>query len=328
MTPAKINIVTYLGANPQTSVVKLIDQFGISKQALHKHLKELIEEGEIQKQGLPPKVFYSKKIKIDVATYDFLDQTKLTEFVTISASGEKLNGQIAFAKWCNDRGFDITKYYQIYVETKNRYKTYYDSNGLINATSKIQNTFGADCYVDNCFYSSFSAIEIFGRTGIYAQMLYAKQSGNKKNMQILLPDFAQKVQLLIMSKNIQAIGFVPPTVPRKVQLMKEIEKYLSLSLPKIIIQKISNEYIVPQKTLSKPNERRQNAQNTFAVEYVPNVKNILLIDDFVGSGSSFNFIAQKIKTKHNCNITCLAISGTPNGIVNNQNNKFEIINEA
>lgn len=332
MSPTKINILKFLNDNPQTSVVKLVDHFSISKQAMHKHLRELIELKQIEKKGLPPRVYYSAILQHQLNnTFDNFNldsDFELNNFIIITPSGEKYTGIKAFKSWCKERGFSIDKYYQIYQEIHQKYQQYYDLNGLINATEKVKNTFGTDCFIDQCYYNSFSAIEIFERTGIYSQMLYAKQSGNKKNMLELFPEFAQKVYFLIKTNNIQAIGFIPPTVPRKIQLMKEIEKYLNLSLPKVTIQKITNQYIVPQKTLSKPSERKQNANSTFAVEYVPEVKNILLIDDFVGSGSSFNFVAKKIKSKQNCNITCLAISGTPNGIINNQNNKFEVINEA
>jgi hypoxanthine phosphoribosyltransferase len=110
-----------------------------------------------------------------------------------------------------------------------------------------------------------------------------------------------------------------------------LEKYLKINLPKITIKKVSSEFLIPQKSLSKQSARIQNANNTFVVENASPCSNILLIDDFVGSGSTLNYIAKKIKSKilnKQVKITCFAISGTPNGIINNENEKFEVVNEA
>lgn len=54
---------------------------------------------------------------------------------------------------------------------------------------------------------------------------------------------------------------------------------------------------VPQKSLSKLDERIRNAENTFAVTDQRKFKNVILIDDAVGSGSTMNQIAGKIKNK-------------------------------
>lgn len=331
-------ILNYLAKNPQTSVVKLVDYFLISKQAMQKHLKQLIEINKIKKTGLPPKVYYSVLLETTPENEIENEQTDLNiseilkNFVIITADGQKLSGQNAMDNWCKSRGLDSQKYSITYVEVCKKYTKYYGQNCLIDATSKIKNTFKSLCAVDSCFYGSFSSIEIFGRTGIYSQMLYAKQSANRKNMVELFPQVAIEISKLIKEKKIKAVGFVQPTVPRKFQLINELEKYLNLSLPIVKITKIKNQYIVPQKTLSKPEERKINAEETFVVESVPNVNSILLIDDFVGSGSSFNAIASKIKSKPelkaNVEITCYAISGTPNGIINSETNKFEVVNEA
>lgn len=324
----KQKIIDYLVQNPQTPVVKLVGHFLISKQAIQKHLKELIEMNLIFKSGLPPKVFYSILPVNSQFNVSKIDSDLVKDYIIITPAGQKKTGTEAFEYWCSQRDYDPMQYIDIYKEILEKYSKYYNNHGLINATSKFQDTFKQECQIDKCFYGSFSSIEIFGKTGIYTQMLYAKQSGNKVNMLEFFPQIANQITNLIKHYNIQAVGFVAPTVSRKIQLLKELEKYLKLTLPKVKITKIKNQFLVPQKTLSKSSERKQNADETFVVEYVPQVKNILLIDDFVGSGSSFNSIAKKIKFKHNCTIICFAISGTPNGVINNQNNKFEVINEA
>ncbi len=327
-SPTKIKILQYLTLNPQSSVINIVDHFGISKQAIHKHLLELINQKLIKKEGLPPRVFYSLNSEFKIILTDAVSSRKevVNNFLIITPSGGKLTGYEAFSKWCNDRNYNIDQQMSIYEKTINEYSQY-SMNGLINATKKMEETF-VPCYADECYYGNFSAIEIFGKTGIYAQMLYAKQSGNKKNMLEIFPDIKNKIDWIIQAKGIGAVCFVAPTVNRKIQLMSELEKYLNLTLPKVKITKIQNEFTVPQKTLTKISDRQENAESTFVVERVPAVKNILLIDDFVGSGSSFNYIAKKIKQKHSCNILAFAIAGTPNGVINHDLKKFEVINEA
>jgi hypothetical protein len=328
MSPIKNKILAYISDNPNSSVAAILDCFMISKQAMHKHLRELLDGGLLVKIGTAPKVYYYVPKKLEEINSYGLDGEVLKEFVIITAIGDKLSGVEAFIFWCKARAFDIQKYYEIYKSLVAKYSKYSNSLGLIDASDKIKDTFGTDCYVDKCFYNSFSAIEIFGRTGEYAQMLYAKQSGSKINMHKFFPKISDSVRKILKIYKIQAVAFVPPTIPRHTQLMVELEKYLKIKLPKVVIAKVSKEYVVAQKTLSKTSERRENAEATFVVESVPSVDTVLLIDDFVGSGSSFNYIAKKIKKIHNCNIITFAISGTPNGIINKDTSKFEVMNEA
>lgn len=49
--------------------------------------------------------------------------------------------------------------------------------------------------------------------------------------------------------------------------------------------------------MSKIEERITNAENTFAVSETVKYQNVLLIDDAVGSGSTLNQIAGKLKKK-------------------------------
>ena len=99
----------------------------------------------------------------------------------------------------------------------------------------------------------------------------------------------------IQSQNADAIGFVPPTIRRELQLMKFIQIHLNLPVPVIEIRKISGIIPVLQKSLSKLEERIRNAENTFAVTERRVFKRVILIDDAAGPGSTLNQIAGKIK---------------------------------
>ena len=55
--------------------------------------------------------------------------------------------------------------------------------------------------------------------------------------------------------------------------------------------------IVPQKTLSKIEDRVENAKQTIMVNDTRSFNNILIIDDAVGSGASINETAKKFREK-------------------------------
>jgi predicted amidophosphoribosyltransferase len=83
---------------------------------------------------------------------------------------------------------------------------------------------------------------------------------------------------------------------------------------------VSNAIAVPQKALSKLYERVANARNTFVVLEKKKYKNILILDDAIGSGATINEIAKKIKDKKVAKHTIgLAITGSYKG--------FEVISE-
>jgi biotin operon repressor len=326
-TIPKQKIVKYLQIHERTTAIELIKEFGISRQAIQKHLKELHTSGMIKKEGTPPKVYYSVKQENAIPDKTKIHYDYLNDFYYIDSIGNSHIGNEGFEFWCNERNFDYDLYankYKSIIETYSKYK----KNGLIDATIKMKDTFQNDLYIDKAFYSDFSEIEIFGKTKLYSQLFYSKQSGKKSNMIKMFELIKDQIIFLLDKYNIEQIGFVPPTVKREVQLMTEFKNYLNIQVPNISISKIKNEYTVPQKSLSKPAERIQNAKNSFHVNPGQILNNILLIDDFVGSGSSLNYVAKKIKSKNSkCKIIGYAISGTPNGIINNSK-KFEVINEA
>lgn len=70
---------------------------------------------------------------------------------------------------------------------------------------------------------------------------------------------------------------------------------LSLRLPKINLQKVSGEVAVAQKTLSRLEERVENARASIIIDDLTRFENVLLIDDAVGSGASLNETAKKIR---------------------------------
>jgi DNA-binding Lrp family transcriptional regulator len=320
---ARKKILDLLDKHKELSVKDISEHLMVSTQYIHRILKDLKEDGEILKIGKPPKTYYkinpSKETKSSnnqLLTISYEKDLFLKEnFFVISDIGEILEGIAAFTYWCTKRNLPTNKTLEEFISTKEKYSKYYNSDKIVDGINKLRNTKGFEnIYLDALLYFDFYAIERFGKTKIGSIMHYAKQAQNKMLMQILIDNVKTRFHRFISTHNFDAVGFVPPTIKREAQIMKFIEKKLEIPLPQIEIQKISNIIPIPQKSLSKLEERITNADNTFVVNSKQKFKNILLIDDAVGSGATLNQIARKIKEKNIAKkITAIAIVGSFKG---------------
>lgn len=318
-------IISYIKSKDRTTAKELSDFFLISPRAVFRQVKNLIEQGKLTKIGQPPKVFYmlSKKLPTENRAYD-IDPgiRKLIEenFLVITSAGERKEGWEGFVFWCQGRKQDVGKMAVLYSRVFNKYNTF-KRNGLISGMGKMTSTF-KKVYLDQLFYLDFYSLEIFGKTKLGQILLYAKQSQNRKLIKELINNIKFKIDYVLREYDIDGIGFIPPTVKREVQFMKELERNLRLPLRKVSITKVKTEIVVPQKTLNKLEERVENAKSTFVVSENKPFENILLIDDAVGSGATLNETAAQIRFKKLCRgkIVGLAITGSFKG--------FDVISEV
>ena len=317
----KEKIETALKEKGDLSVKELVDMLHVSKQAIHIALNQLLEQDAIVKFGRTPRTIYRLKGESTAVTTDFaainsgVQKYLAKNFLLITEIGKIIEGIEGFSHWCKQRNLPLEKTLDEFVKTRKKYDAYFNATGIIDGKEKITNTKGYHkIYLDEIFYLDFYAIERFGKTRPGTLLHYAKQGQNKFLMKILLAEIKQKVDLLLKKNKFDAVGFVPPTIRREVQIMKYLETHLKVNLPKINIQKISVIIPVPQKSLNKIEERISNAENTFAVNETVKYNHLLLIDDAVGSGSTMNQIARKIKQKGIAKkITGLAVVGSFKG---------------
>ena len=138
----------------------------------------------------------------------------------------------------------------------------------------------------------------------------------------LIETVAPVIKDVIERFKIDAVGFIPPTVKREVQLINELKKRLHIEQRLLSIIKTKTTVMVAQKTLNKLQDRVDNARQTIVVEDKTPFNNVLLIDDAVGSGATLNETAAQIKRKKLCRgkIIGLAIVGSFKG--------FDIISEV
>lgn len=300
----KEKIISLFETKKELSVSEITNTLFVSKQMVHLVLNKLLEIGFVEKFGRTPKTIYklkevsSKKIESNILVSNEKQNFLIQNFLMISEIGQILTGLEGFENWCSKRKLPLEKTIDEFMLTKEKYNQYFDNNGLISGLNKLKNTKGYDViFMDEVLYLDFYAIERFGKTKLGTILHYAKQGQNKMLMRLLIEEIKQKIQIIIEQYNIDAIAYVPPTIKREIQLMKVLANGLKINLPAIDIVKIGGIIPVPQKSLNKLEERINNAENTFVVRGNVSYNNVLLIDDAIGSGSTLNQIAGKIKNK-------------------------------
>lgn len=323
-TKTSQEIIEYLKKNKQATAKELSDYFLFSPRAIFKQLKNLIEQKKIGKLGLPPKVFYFAA-KNDVKQEDFLIDRKIKSviednFLFITPLGIVREGLVGFIDWCQKTKQNPIKTAKEYVKTLGKYNVF-KTDGVINGLRKMKSTF-KEVALNKVFYLDFYSIKRFGKTKLGQMLLYAKQSQNKKLINDLCKIIKPRIDWIIKKYHIDGVCFVPPTVKREVQFMKELQRNLDLKVKTIPAGKIKNQIAVPQKTLNKLEDRIENAKKTIFVDNKNGYNNILIIDDAIGSGATMNETAKQIKDKKLCkkSIIGLAITGSFKG--------FEVISEV
>lgn len=317
----KISILTLFESQKELSVKEITDKLNVSKQMVHLVMKQLVEDGIVEKFGRTPKTIYRfvslKKVEEEqIPLISSNEQTFLQKhFLVVTETGNLLESIEGFDYWCKKRNLPTKKTLKEFIDTKEKYASYYDKQGNINGFDKLKNTKGYEkIWLDDLFYLDFYAIERFGKTRLGTILHYAKQGQNKFLMKLMMDEIRERIVSFVNLKKADAIGFVPPTIRREVQIMKFIQNNLQLPFPIIEIKKLSGIIPVPQKSLSKLDERIVNAENTFAITEKRAFKHVVLIDDAVGSGSTLNQIAGKIKNKQVAQkVTGLAIVGSFKG---------------
>ncbi|MBU2539556.1 HTH domain-containing protein [Patescibacteria group bacterium] len=318
-----IKIKKYLKEKNRVTGSELSNYLGIGNRAVRKQLANLLRNGEIDKIGRPPKVFYLLKSSVEEKE-DVVINKKRKEiieknYLIITPSGEKKDGFAGFNYWCNKNNLDVSKTADEYIKVLNKYDKF-KRGGLIDGLQKFNSTFSR-VYIDKIFYLDFYSIERFGKTRLGQLLLYGKQSGNKVIIKQIVAEIKPKIDSLIKKFRIDAVGFIPWTVKREVQFIRELEKQLNLNVKSIKIEKIKTEIIVPQKTLSKLEDRIENAGKTLVLTESGKYNNLLLIDDAVGSGATLNQVAKQVKDKKIAkNVIGISITGSFKG--------FDVISEV
>ncbi len=299
----KKELIRQIKLGGEMSASQLSDVLGISRQMVHRILNDLVEENILQKIGKAPRTYYmlteakpeeGEKIEISNEEEDFLQK----HFLFITEKGQRLEGLQAMKFWCARQKLPLLKTIQEFIRTRKKDLDFFGKNGLINGNQKIRSTKAfSQIGLDDLYYADFYAIERFGKTRLGNLIHFAKQGQNKSMMKEIVAWIKPLLLNLIKTENIEAVGYIPPTIKREVQIMKVFQTTLSIPLPHINLIKVKGNIVVPQKALSKIEDRIENARSSILVREVASYKRILLIDDAVGSGATINETALKIKER-------------------------------
>jgi hypothetical protein len=301
-TDTSNKIVEYVKSHARVRPHELVMELGLSPVAIHKQLKHLVVAGILSKIGKPPLVYYHYTIDLDLLKQSISrvdkDEPKIEEtYLYISPSGEFLDGMEGFMRWVRDTKQE-TQFPQLvseYVKTRDSADKQFTSFGWIDATHKIVTTF-KEVSIDAMLYQDFFALPKFGKTKLGQMVLYGKQ-GNQQLVRDVIRLVKPITDRIIHHYKIDAVSFLPPTVPRPVQYMKELAGGLKINLPEVKLDKIFTGPVrIPQKSIPKLEQRVVNARSTiYPTKMRTSYSRILLIDDAVGSGATFNETGKKLR---------------------------------
>jgi len=276
---------------------------GISPQALHRHLKKLVELNILKRNGSPPHVFYQMAMpqssKIIFKNLDKDPEQVINQrFSSITPTGQYIEGLPAFQQWVTSIAQEKAYGSLALAYTKLITQIYnpYEKVPYLDATTKIQSTF-KKCEVEKMFYADFYALPQFGKTRLGHQLTIGKSGQNRAMIRRVAEASKAIIVRILKDCKIQAIAFAPHSIPRKVVFLTEFRRYLKLDLPQIkIVKSFSGGFPIAQKSLSKLQDRITNARETiFIPENAHHGQRVLLIDDAVGSGATINETATKLK---------------------------------
>lgn len=305
----------------------------LQKSVIHKYLKQLLNEGKIEKIGTAPYVRYhipwnmvSDEIIQEREQYipDFQTRKTIDHiFFKFSPTGKKLEWFTGFVSWCHARNLDIEEKLWNYIQIHNYIESQFDTCWMLHAENVFWKDF-KETYLDTVIYADQYKYMEFWRGKIAEMTFYAKQSQNKKLIAESICEIFPKLECIIYREKYDAIAITPWSIERKNQLLWALKEELKhFNIPFInIIKSFDDAIPIPQKSLKTRAQRIENAKNTIFIDdkNIWNYKKVLLIDDFVWSWATLNETAKKLKDEWVKHVIWFAF-------VWNTDLNYEVINE-
>ena len=278
---------------------------GVSAVTVQKHLKELCAGGYIKKIGSRPFVRYRfvRHLPPPTIKSSIIDD----HFLFVDSFGSVYTDTEAFRIWSkhNLKKLSLEEKVQRYEQCIREMKAQ-KRNGVYTLNEKwedFQKKTDEDIFMREMVCAAPYALPDFGRTKEATLLGIAKDGGKNSVMYMnqLVERFVPPLLTYLRHLQPEAVVFIPPTAERKVQLMDVIKKrFREISeLPVITVRKRYRDVARQQKHLSDIRDRVQNANETFFPDETDRqYRSVLLIDDMVGSGASFNQVAKKLVTRN------------------------------
>ena len=333
----------------QCTPSQIADTLGKSKVIVHKYLKELVTQGKLRKIWSGVHIVYelvkksqqgfvttpltmSKPVSTPAELQDIrqsnlsyeLIQTIQDSFYKFAENGKILEWIRGFNERCILRNVPVEEKANTYYKVKKHIDSMKNKCGVIEINEEFTKHVH-HMYLDKVYYADQYNWMEFGRWKLAEMTFFAKQSQNIKLINACIEMIIHKIACIVEKKEIDSIAIVPPSIARVNQLLKILQKklvYMWLPIVKIV-KYYPNKIPVPQKSLKTREQRLRNAQETILIAEKSDhgYKKILLIDDFVWSGSSLNETAGKLKELGIKKVYGFAFVG-------NTNLTYDVINEV
>lgn len=312
--------------------------FGKSKAIIHKYLKELEIQEQVEKVWIWTHVKYRlrnikdhdiKKIlsyndlekNIPYQNIDVLEK----EFLKFAPNGEIWKGYTWFVRRCDERKLDVQSKSQQFVNIYKHIISIQNTCGMLDVTKIFSENISPSYINLLCYADQYKWME-FGRWKLAEMTFYAKQSQNLGLIKESIDLIRHKLTCLIKERSPDAIAMTPHSIHRTNQLLLVLGRRLNdLKIPQVkLIKYFPNRIPIPQKSLKTREQRIQNAKETILINdpgSISKYKTILLIDDFVWSGATLNETAYKLKKAWAKKIIGFAF-------VWNANLSYDVINEV
>ena len=320
---------------------EISDILWMSRVIVHKALKDLLTEKKIKKIGkwshtrykslifdenyLEQEIIQDSEEEVVDFSPDFKSIKILQEyFYKFSPEWKLFLWYEGITQWCKSRKMNTQEKINNFISIQNHIEQLHNECGLISAHKNFGKHFD-EVFLDEIYYADQYNWMEFGRGKLAEMTFFAKQSQNKALINESNDEILLKLECIIKKWNFDAIAITPWSIDRKNQLLWMLKmKLQSLHLPFVnIIKYYENNIPIPQKSLKTREQRIANAKNTIFVrdDNVSQYKKVFLIDDFVGSGSTLNHTAQKLKVEWVKYVVWFAYVG-------NLNLSYEVINEV
>ncbi|HIP33738.1 MAG TPA: hypothetical protein EYG89_03190 [Bacteroidia bacterium] len=304
LATTKAGISFLLNNIDQATIENIANAWNVSIASAKKYIKKFVDEGIVEKIGKPPKKI-NYLLAQQSSTHQYSnEQERVIErnFIYITPDGRLFDGTKGFEKFITSKyGEQVTegidKIARKYLEIRDEYYGLDEGVKRIDATNKIIQTFKGGTSMERVFYGDFDELPIFEKTQLY-QLVTVAKSGHRDTelMMKIINKIQNSINEIIEKYEVDAIGFIPPTIMRRTQVMTFVKKRLNLKISQeqIGINKVDNLLPIPQKGLRRLKDRKLNAKNSITVNSPKQYKSVLLIDDVVGSGATLNETAKKI----------------------------------
>lgn len=284
--------------NKQTPKM-LSNSLGVGRAITHRHLKDLLDRGEICKFGRSPIVYYKIK-EADAYIEDLTSKhgKELKDFAFQDIDGGLLFGKEAFLEWSKTslKKISLKEKIEGYINARKildskRVNGFFDLSNRLNGLASINEK----NQLESVVAIELRTIKSYGRTRMGLLLDVAKSSDSKKITEMVVNENFDIVRKYVKSLKIDACLFVPHTRKRPYQIMNLFMKEW-IDTDAIKVSRVFSKIRREQKTIKRLEDRVASASSTFLIKPDKEYERVLLVDDFIGSGATINQIAKELKS--------------------------------